>query len=131
MRKIPRTIPMFFLAFGLVALGAHAFAAVLASPFPPISAAQALANQGQTVTVEGVASIHQDSRLGSYFDLDGKWPATHFSAYIPDGNEHVFPPFPALWAMWWTSLAPSGCAGASPPSSSPTLRSCESSGSRH
>jgi hypothetical protein len=96
MRKIPRTIPMFFLAFGLVALGAHAFAAVLASPFPPISAGQALANQGQTVTVEGVASIHQDSRLGSYIDLDGKWPATHFSAYIPDGSEHVFPPLPSL-----------------------------------
>jgi len=96
MKKLPRTIPMFFLAFGLVALAAHAFAAPSVSPFPPISAAQALANQGQTVTVEGVASIHQDSRLGSYIDLDGQWPATHFSAYIPDGNEHVFPPIQSL-----------------------------------
>ena len=85
MKRMPRTIPMFFMAFGLVVLAAHAFA--VPSPlFPPISAAQALANEGQTMTVEGVASIHQDSRLGSYVDLDGKWPATHFSAYIPSGK---------------------------------------------
>jgi hypothetical protein len=96
MKKMPRTIPMFFLAFGLVALAAHAYAAPTASPFPPISADRALANKGQTMTVEGVASIHTDSRLGSYVDLDGKWPDTHFSAYIPDGNEHVFPPLPSL-----------------------------------
>jgi hypothetical protein len=95
-QKLPKSIPMFFLAFGLVALAAHAMAAPPVSPIPPISAAQALANKGQTMTVEGVASIHTDSRLGSYVDLDGKWPATHFSAYIPDGNEHVFPPLGSL-----------------------------------
>jgi hypothetical protein len=94
MKNLPRTIPMFFMAFGLVVLAAHAFA--VPSPFPPISAAQALANKGQTMTVEGVASIHTDSRLGSYVDLDGSWPATHFSAYIPSGNEHEFPPLPSL-----------------------------------
>jgi hypothetical protein len=87
---------MFFLAFGLVLLAAPLFAATPASPFPPISAAQALANKGQNVTVEGVASTHIDSRLGSYIDLDGKWPATHFSAYIPDGNEQQFPPLHSL-----------------------------------
>ena len=53
MKRLPRTIPMFFMAFGLVVLAAHAFA--VPSPFPPISAAQALANKGQTMTVEGVA----------------------------------------------------------------------------
>jgi hypothetical protein len=92
MKKMPCTIPMFFVAFGLMVLMAPAFADTsVVSPVPPISSSQALANKGQNVTVEGVASIHRDSRLGTYIDLDGQWPATHFSAYIPSGNEHEFP----------------------------------------
>jgi hypothetical protein len=88
-----RTIAMYFLLFDLAL---PAFAAPPASPFPPITVRQALANKGQNVTVEGVASIHVDSRLGTYVDLDGKWPATHFSAYIPDGNEGQFPPLHSI-----------------------------------
>ena len=92
MRMMPKTVTMFFVAFALAAPAAPAFAATgVASPIPPISVDQALANKGQNVTVEGVASIHRDSRLGTYVDLDGRWPATHFSGYIPSGNEHEFP----------------------------------------
>jgi hypothetical protein len=37
MKRLPRTIPMFFLLFGLVLLALPAFAAnVPASPFPPL-----------------------------------------------------------------------------------------------
>ena len=43
-----------------------------------------------------MASTHIDSRLGSYIDLDGQWPATHFSAYIPAGNEQQFPALASL-----------------------------------
>jgi len=95
MRTMPKTVPTHFAIFALVLLTVPVFAAVV-SPIPPISAQQALANKGQTMTVEGVASIHKDSRLGSYIDLDGQWPATHFSAYIPSGNEHSFPPLESL-----------------------------------
>jgi hypothetical protein len=89
---------MFFLLFGLVLLAAPAVFADtgVVSPVPPITPAQALANKGQNMTVQGVAFIHRDSRLGSYIDLDGQWPNTHFSAYIPTGDEHEFPPLQSL-----------------------------------
>jgi len=93
-----KTIPMFFLVFGMVLLAAPAFAATApASPLPPIRAGQARANQGQNVTVQGVASAHlADARLGFYIDLDGNGPSPIFAGYIPNENLQQFPPLQTL-----------------------------------
>jgi hypothetical protein len=89
---------MFFLAFALVALTAPAIAAIgLPSPFPPLRADQARSNQGQLVTVQGVAAgTHRDQRFGIYLDIDSKGPSPVFAGFIAKGNEQQFPAIESL-----------------------------------
>jgi hypothetical protein len=91
-----KTIPLFFLLSGLALPPAFA-ATVPASPFPPIRADQARANEGQNVTVQGVATAHlADARLGYYIDLDGNGPSPVFAGYVPNENLQQFPPLQTL-----------------------------------
>jgi hypothetical protein len=58
--------------------------------FPPISPHKALFNEGEAVTVEGIASIRPDpQRLGTDIDLDGEH--SPFLGYILAGHDTQFP----------------------------------------
>ena len=98
MKHIPRTIPMFFLLFGLVVLALPAPAAAAPrSPFPPIRADQASANKGQNVIVQGVVTSERaNGRQGYYINLDSTGPSPIFAGYIRDENLKQFPPLESL-----------------------------------
>jgi hypothetical protein len=94
-KNVP-AIPMFFLAFAVLAAPA-ALAPVMAatgvaSPIQPLRADQARANEGQNITVQGMAAdIHRDQRFGAYLDIDSHGPSPVFAGFIPKGNEGQFP----------------------------------------
>jgi hypothetical protein len=101
-KNVP-AIPMFFLAFAVMAMAAPvalapAMAATgVASPLQPLRADQARANEGQNITIQGMAAdIHRDYRFGTYLDIDSHGPSPVFAGYIPNGNEGQFPAIESL-----------------------------------
>src|ERR1700743_3119379 len=97
MTRTVKTVPIIPALF-LALLAVPAWAATgIPSPFPPLRADQARANEGQNIIVEGIASdIHQDYRFGTYLDIDSHGPSPVFAGYIPKGNEGQFPDIETL-----------------------------------
>jgi hypothetical protein len=63
----------------------------------PISPQQAMGDQGQKVTVEGVANVSEAEGLpGLFVRLNAKGSSTPFAGYISTGNEDKFPDIHAL-----------------------------------
>jgi DNA/RNA endonuclease YhcR with UshA esterase domain len=84
MKKLALLLLALPLAISTTPVIAPAFA------FPPISPHEALFNEGEAVTVEGIASIRKDpQRLGIDIDLDGEH--SPFLGYIIAGHDAQFP----------------------------------------
>jgi hypothetical protein len=84
MKKLVLLLLALLLAISTTPVIAPAFA------FPPISPHQALFNEGEAVTVEGIAGVRKDpQRLGIDIDLDGEH--SQFFGYIISGHDAEFP----------------------------------------